>query len=228
MNTSGKIARLPRDVREQLNQRLEAGEPPSQILDWIIGLPEVQAVLADQFGGRSLNKQNLSEWKKRGFREWQMRRAALEFAQNLDEEDDALKKAFAGPLTDKLAHWIALRYAAAAHALTTTDDNPEIELRRLRQFCGDIVALRRGDLSAGRLSLEQARLAAELAETEQEREKDFWARVERPEIQAKLYPDRDPDKIRAEVVRMLDRELLGVRDPARPAKEPELDPAVLI
>jgi hypothetical protein len=30
-----------------------------------------------------------------------------------------------------------------------------------------------------------------------------------PDIQSKLYPHRDPDKVRRDVVRMLNRELLG-------------------
>ena len=67
-------------------------------------------------------KQNLSEWRKHGFREWQMRQAALKFAQDLDADDATLKVSLAGPLTEKLARWIALRYAAAAHALSTTDE----------------------------------------------------------------------------------------------------------
>ena len=226
MNTSGKIVRLPRGIREQLNQRLDNDDPPGELLEWLNAMPEVQSVLASEFAGRPLNKQNISDWRKHGFREWQMRRAALQFAQDLDA-DDTLSVSLAGPLTDKLAHWIALRYAAAAHALSTTDDDPEIELRRLRQFCGDIVALRRGDLSAGRLGVEQARLAIEQADTDQQREKDFWLWTQRADIQAKLYPKRDPDKIRREVVQMLDRELLGIRNPGDPDDE-NMDPAILI
>jgi len=106
------------------------------------------------------------------------------------------------------------------------DNDPEAELRRLRSFCSDIVALRRGDLYASRLGIEQARLAAEQADTETQKEKEFWAWTTRPDIQAKLYPKRDEDQIRREVVRMLDRELLGIRDPRDEQDEP--DPAALI
>src|SRR2546426_580793 len=49
--------------------------------------------------------------------------------------------------------------------------------------------------------------------------------TKRPDIQAKLYPNRDPDQIRRDVVKMLDRELLGVR-PDDEADETD-DPAVL-
>ena len=221
----GKISRLPRDIREQLNRRLQNDHDAKTLLDWLNALPEVQSVLAAEFEGRPISKQNLSEWKQHGFRDWQMRQSALQFAQNLDADSAALPQSLAGPLTEKLAHWIALRYAAAAHALAALDDDPETELRRLREFCGDIVALRRGDISAGRLGVAQGRLAVLQAEADAQKEKEFWTWTQRPDIQEKLYPKRDPDQIRRDVVRMLDEELLGIR---HPASEPDSDPAILI
>jgi len=99
-------------------------------------------------------------------------------------------------------------------------------LRHLRNFSLVILALRRGEVSAGRLALEQQRLKLELGDTAQEKEREFWEWTKRADIQAKLYPNRDPDQIRRDVVAMLDRELLGVR----PIDEPEetADPAILI
>ena len=228
MHTNSKIARLSRDLRERLNRRLQNDEPPSRLLEWLNALPEVKTLLASEFASRPITKQNLSDWKQHGFREWEIRQAALEFAQNLDADDGALNQKLTGPLTEKLAHWIALRYAAAAHALSTTDDDPETELRRLRQFCGDIVALRRGDLSAGRLKVEQARLAAEQAENNEQQERQFWEWTLRPDIQAKLRPELDPDKLRQEVVKMLDRELLGIRPSIDLSEATPVDPAVWI
>jgi hypothetical protein len=67
----GKIARLPRKVRDELNQRLDDGQPGSQVLPWLNAMPEVQAVLDRHFGGASINDQNLSDWRLGGFRDWQ-------------------------------------------------------------------------------------------------------------------------------------------------------------
>jgi hypothetical protein len=39
---------LPRDIREQLNRRLDDGEPGVQLATWLNSLPEVQAVLPDE------------------------------------------------------------------------------------------------------------------------------------------------------------------------------------
>ena len=39
---NGKIARLPRDLREELNERLERSVPSPQLLDWLNGPREVK------------------------------------------------------------------------------------------------------------------------------------------------------------------------------------------
>ena len=82
------------------------------------------------------------------------------------------------------------------------------------------------DLVARRLTLEQQRLALEQAKTQPEQEKLFWEWTKRPDIQSKLYPHRDPDKTRRDVVRVLDHHLLGVKD--ADTLQPDPDPACLI
>ena len=64
MNTSrkGKIARLPKTIRDELNQRLADGESGRRLIAWLNSLPEVDAVLDREFGGRAISEQNLSEW----------------------------------------------------------------------------------------------------------------------------------------------------------------------
>ena len=82
---------------------------------------------------------------------------------------------------------------------------------------------------ARRLTIEQQRLALEQAKAQPELEKLFWEWTKRPDIQAILYPNRDPDKTRLDVVRLLDRHLLGARLASATAEhEPEPDPACLI
>jgi hypothetical protein len=70
MSRTGKIARLPRPLRDELNRRLENGEQGQKLLHWLNKQPEAKAVLAEDFGGRPLNAQNLTEWKQGGLREW--------------------------------------------------------------------------------------------------------------------------------------------------------------
>jgi hypothetical protein len=87
--------------------------------------------------------------------------------------------------------------------------------------------MRRGDLSAERLSIEQQRLAMEKSRTSQEMEKLFWEWTRRPDIVAKLFPHRDEVKMRREVERLVNRRLLGIRDDAIFPDE-TADPAILI
>ena len=46
MTGRGKIARLPVELREELNRRIRNGEPGTGLIEWLNGLPEMQAVLA--------------------------------------------------------------------------------------------------------------------------------------------------------------------------------------
>jgi hypothetical protein len=69
---TGKISRLPREIREQVNQKLVAGEPGNRLVAWLNELPAVQALLTAEFGGAAINEQNLTNWKQSGLRDWRM------------------------------------------------------------------------------------------------------------------------------------------------------------
>lgn len=64
MTGNGKIARLPRDIRNQLNRRMADGETGVRLVEWLNGLPAVRAVLEQEFGGREINEQNLERLPK--------------------------------------------------------------------------------------------------------------------------------------------------------------------
>jgi hypothetical protein len=61
MSGVGKIARLPEQIREELNRRLAYGQPGSAVLPWPEGLPVVKQVMARHFGGAAVTKHNLSQ-----------------------------------------------------------------------------------------------------------------------------------------------------------------------
>jgi hypothetical protein len=66
----GKIARLPGDIRDQLNQCLLDGQPASLILPWLNDLAPVKDTLAAQFHGEPVTAQNLSNWRIGGYQHW--------------------------------------------------------------------------------------------------------------------------------------------------------------
>jgi hypothetical protein len=88
----GKIARLPRDIREQLNTRLDDGEDADQILSWLNALPAVQKAIATHFNGQPISPQNLSAWRKGGFQEWLFQTDYLDSAFHMREHIQELQK----------------------------------------------------------------------------------------------------------------------------------------
>ena len=59
-------------IREELNQRLDNGQQGPELLAWLNGLPETQAVCA-RFDGKPVNAQNLSVWRTGGYEDWRKR-----------------------------------------------------------------------------------------------------------------------------------------------------------
>lgn len=202
MTRTGKIARLPRELREQLNRRLQDGQPGTQLVLWLNSLPEAQAVLVREFRGRAISEQNLSEWKQGGYGDWLARQDALAQVRELAADAGELAGATDGALVEHLAIVLAARYAAA---LTDWRGEPTAESRRklrsLRGLCQDIVELRRGDHSAARLKIEQERLGRERDQTEAELVEHFkrWAR--NPKVRDwiccdSLHPEQREQRLR--------------------------------
>ena len=158
MSRNGKIARLPRTIRDQLNGRLEDGEPGVDLVAWLNAEPKVQAVLKAEFGGRPVNEQNLTEWKQGGFLEWQKHQEAVAMAREWSANADELVGAVGTPLTDKVSPLLAARYMALIRTLGAAGGGEAADLKVLREVCRDIVALRKGDHSAERLKLDRDRL----------------------------------------------------------------------
>jgi hypothetical protein len=86
-----KIARLPAEIREQLNRRLHDGELGRTILPWVNELPETKKVLAELFVGKRITHQNLSEWRSGGYQDWLQHQQRLEWFDRLSEQEKELK-----------------------------------------------------------------------------------------------------------------------------------------
>ena len=169
---TGKIARLPRKIREQLNRRLENGEPGNRLVEWLNSLPEVQKVVAADFDGEPVSEPNLSRWRQGGYQDWLEQQESLEAAQQMAEDGPELTKAAKGRLSDHTAVWLLARELAAVRRLKA-DAGQEAGWKRLREFCADLVRLRRGDQQSRRLALAEER----------------WARKKQTEDAGKGPPD---------------------------------------
>ena len=110
---NGKIARLSREVRDELNRRLERSQPGPNLLDWLNGLPEVRELLQEQFEGEPISKQNLSQWRQGGFQEWLARQELWQAAVDANDFATDWGDNDGGPtLPDQVATVLAARFAA--------------------------------------------------------------------------------------------------------------------
>jgi len=170
MTRLGKIARLPREIREELNVRLQNGEVGRKLVEWLNGLPAAQAVLAENFGGRAISTQNLSEWKQGGYEDWVRHQENCAYAVMLTEMSDDLQ-GVAGEtrLEDRLAAPMAM---ALARLLREAEEAPAgAEQRRtILDVARQLSQLRRESHQAERVRMERERWAhKELELLEKER-----------------------------------------------------------
>jgi alpha-L-fucosidase 2 len=166
MSRVGKIARLPRLLRDELNRRLDDGQPGVRLVEWLNGLEETRIVLRGSFGGRPVNAQNLSEWKRGGYREWLARRDFLEQAAELSAETGEHRKVTEGRLTEDLSTALAVRYASVLAGWDgKVTGEFRGELRILHDLCADITAIRRTEISDARLELRRELLGQEVNES---------------------------------------------------------------
>ena len=191
---TGKIARLPKAIRDQINLRLQDGETAQPILDWLNHLPEVQQVLNTLFDGRPINPSNLSEWRRGGYRDWLSAQDALNLLRSLDDLDDQDHKQLLESLAKKLAQWTALQYAANAQAMITDEEDPERRWKHLRQLTADVSRIRRSELEAERVALERERMTFDHTDAAHTREQRYWQWTRKPEIadQIKARQTMDP------------------------------------
>jgi hypothetical protein len=189
MSRNGKIARLPGTIRDELNQRLENGEEGAPLLTWLNALPEVQRSLKDYFDGAPVSKQNLSEWRQGGFREWQIREELIEQASRLSESADDMDYSVEIPLlAGKLAAVLAARYAALLNSWDG-DPDPKFEekVRVLRGLNRDIAILQKTMQQADRQKRELEQAAEDREKKIEEQVKKeavapIWAKVESEEL----------------------------------------------
>jgi hypothetical protein len=139
----GKIARLPRSIRDELNVRLDDGQDADQVLPWLNELPEVRDVLKQHFNGAPISPQNLSGWRQGGFNEWLLFHQFLESAERMTDYAEDLNERL-GPdcpdtvprkLADSMLTHLSARMAAFIAGWDGAATSPEMEaLLKLTQF----------------------------------------------------------------------------------------------
>ena len=200
MQRKGKIARLPLALRTELNQRLAANQDGAVLLEWLNALPGVPAMLARDFAGEPISKQNLYEWRQGGFLEWQTQQEMFDEARGLAADAGPVSATTNHDLAEQLAAVIAGKFTSLLAGWDGTEDRAfDAKLRVLTKFNQNLAVLRRANHSAARLRMDQApfereeqRLVAEAAREEERSE------VRRQVFEQMLARKRAADQLAAE------------------------------
>jgi hypothetical protein len=143
----GKIARLPKEIREQLNQRLENGELGTALIKWLNALPEVQKILAEQFASQAVRAQNLSQWRNGGYQDWlrhqhlrEQTRWTTEQSKDLSSDTDSNSISIA----ENVALVMSAELAIHVQALGAITD-PKARFRQFHLLSRELSRMRRDD-----------------------------------------------------------------------------------
>jgi len=190
MTRTGKIARLPKAIRDELNQRLRDGEPHTTLAEWLNSLPETKALLEKFFRGRAISEQNMSEWKAGGYAEWELHEEMMLRVEAVEERAGEVSDSTAGQPGDQLAFLLSGYYMAALGDWDGEDSTfPAKRLRLLRSLTHDLTELRRSDHSAWRIDLARDKFKFLKAVSERGYEKEFQEWLKNPEIRARLVAE---------------------------------------
>jgi hypothetical protein len=169
MTRTGKIARLPKYVRDQLNRRIEDGEQGKELVKWLNGLPGVQEGLKERFGGRAVTEQNLSEWKQAGHQEWLRQEETRSLVSRLTEQSDDLDEAADGmEISDRYASVLSVEFVALTKKLLEEKTDTKERWQCLREVFRELTQLRRDGSRAVRTVIKRERWNREVEREDEE------------------------------------------------------------
>jgi hypothetical protein len=147
MSRPGKIARLPESIRDQVNIRLQDGEPSKPIADWLNSEPGVKAVLAAEFEGRPIDRGNINEWRAHGHQEWRARHMAVDMFRRIHQTPSEQLEALQGGLIDRMATFFAAQMLLKMKETKDAQATPGELADLWREFRLGFASLRRYQLA---------------------------------------------------------------------------------
>lgn len=157
---TGKIARLPKVIREELNRRLEDGQPSGEVLPWLNALPCVQKILRAQFAGVPINDNNLSNWRAHGYKRWLEKQETIANLNQLSEDASEISGAAHGRLARGAAAIAAAQILDFLKSIPRNKRSGKDALKAVSAITG----LLRADQNQARLKLERRKVRQRDAE----------------------------------------------------------------
>ena len=171
-----KIARLPANIREELNRRLHDGELSRTILPWVNNLAQTKKVLRELFAGKPITHQNLSEWRRAGYQDWLFHQQRLDWFSHLTEQSTEIQQHDGCPDTFETMANIFLFEIGQALTLMKTTKDPNQRCDRLQNLIREFARLQNAYNWSRRVELDFAKHNATLQPEEE------------PEIPEKKHP----------------------------------------
>jgi hypothetical protein len=150
---TGKIARLPKKIRDQLNRRLQDGCASPQLLEWLNALPSVRRGLREYFIGQPITEQNLSQWRKGGYLDWLRHQETQSQTRWMIERSDDVDVMKNGQyLCERLARILTAELAQHIHELDSISSRGE-RWKQFREISAELSRLRYGTHYARAMNL---------------------------------------------------------------------------
>ncbi len=160
MAHTGKIARLPKDIREIVNKRLDDGHTGADIANWLNEQPQVKAVMDSRFAGEPISSVNIYAWKGGGFLDWKrasgasLGRSGLAALLNRINE---IKRMPTQDLGNDLALLLSVSLAMECDRLDAIDDGDE-RMKTLTAALDAFAQWRGAELDGGKVNLIRQKL----------------------------------------------------------------------
>lgn len=160
MADRSKISKLPLEIRLEVNRRLRDGQIGETILPWLNALPEVQAILKDQFNGEAIRHQNLTNYRQGQYAAWLAQQDRLDHVRQQSEFCIQVSQASGASIADGTAQIVAGKILEILETIESSETLSAEDSRALLSgLVKDITLLRSGDADSKRLKLERDKLA---------------------------------------------------------------------
>jgi hypothetical protein len=151
---TGKIARLPDDIRTEINLRILNGKSYPDILAWLNELPVVKEIIAAQFNAVPISPTNLSNWRDIGYERWLNHRENVGAMKEIAKEADDFAQTGGGNIARGAAAFASGKILRFLEKIPDKNATPE-ELINLATAVADLL---KGEQNAVRLTISQERL----------------------------------------------------------------------
>lgn len=179
---NGKIARLPKRIRDRLNQQILDGVPGKDLVQWLNSLDEVEETLVRHFNATRVTEQNLSEWKQGGYQDWLKHQERRDWVRRLSEEaEDVIEDAGVMPWMERVGALFEVMLGKVVEAEAQKPVETAEQMAALINLSRELARHRQLSQEAAKQRLEEVR------RRERENPSDMDERVHRARHKALSY-----------------------------------------